>query len=73
MAESTARNDEAFSYNKTVKKGWGDWPNFLTSYGLKQTPEGFEEGRQILGTMLKAEKDAEKSTHEQSSGYMARE
>ncbi|KAK6442742.1 hypothetical protein LTR95_001025 [Oleoguttula sp. CCFEE 5521] len=46
------------AFNKAVEQGWGNWPTFLASYGLKPTPDGYEEGKQIWKTMLKSERDA---------------
>ncbi|KAK2798796.1 hypothetical protein FQN51_007472 [Onygenales sp. PD_10] len=42
------QEDNSPSDYKTVKDGWGDRGTFLKSYGLKMTPDGFEEGKQIL-------------------------
>jgi hypothetical protein len=43
--------------NKTVKSGWGNRLDFQASYGLKPTQEDFEEGKEILKAMEKAEKE----------------
>nr|OQO29343.1 hypothetical protein B0A51_06923 [Rachicladosporium sp. CCFEE 5018] len=72
MADQDLNKDEAFSHNKAVKEGWGDWPNFLASYGLKPTPDGYKEGKQIVKIMLEAGKNANKSQRIQYSGVMER-
>lgn len=45
---------------KTVKDGWDTRTNFNASYGLKNIPEGFDEGKAILQAMEKADKEAKK-------------
>ncbi|KAK8191386.1 hypothetical protein HDK77DRAFT_487042 [Phyllosticta capitalensis] len=40
--------DEKPSQNRFIKDGWGSYHNFLLSYGLKPTPDGYEEGKLIL-------------------------
>ncbi|KAF2175442.1 kinase-like protein [Zopfia rhizophila CBS 207.26] len=39
------------SKGSIIRKGWGDRVNFQASYGLKITPEGYEEGDAILEAM----------------------
>ena len=43
--------------NKIVRSGWGSRPNFQRSYGLKV--EDYQEGKEILKAMEKADKESE--------------
>ncbi|KAK2784718.1 hypothetical protein FQN53_008274 [Emmonsiellopsis sp. PD_33] len=47
--------DNSPSNSKMAKDGWGDRGTFLKSYGLKMTPEGFEEGKRILDAFREAD------------------
>jgi len=51
--------------NKAIKRGWGNCSNFLASSELKETQEGYEEGRETLKSMFKYEKPGEKSKYEE--------
>lgn len=49
-----------------VKDGWGNQNNFNASYGLKPTPDGYEEGNRIAQAMLQADRDNAYSTGKKS-------
>ena len=41
--------------DKAIYESWGGKINFMLSYGLKPTPEGFEDAREILNAFKKAD------------------
>ncbi|KAI9802543.1 MAG: hypothetical protein M1833_001615 [Piccolia ochrophora] len=49
-------NSERPSRNSVVKQGWGSFPKFLLSYGLKpEKTEDWEEDNRILDALIEAE------------------
>ena len=45
------------SQNQYAKQGWDSMNNFLSSYGLQPTPDGYEQGRMILKRMIDCDRD----------------
>ena len=45
-----------------TKEGWGDQHNFMHSYGLKPTPDGYEEANRIADAFMEADR-ANSSAH----------
>lgn len=41
-----------------IKDGWGNRPNFQASYGLPMSPEGIEQGNQILDAFREADRQS---------------
>eukprot|EP01084_Bolivina_argentea_P158608 276256_1 len=44
------------SANQYAKRGWGSMMNFLLSYGLKPTPDGFKNAHSILQQFIEMER-----------------
>lgn len=50
-------------------KPWGGMVGFMTSYGLKPTPEGFEEAQEIIAHMMRRiEGRLDEASRQQHSG-----
>jgi hypothetical protein len=47
-SSSSANDNAPISDYKFIKDGWGDKHNFMASYGIKPTPDGYEEARVLL-------------------------
>jgi hypothetical protein len=44
---------------QTIKEGWGNWPNFMASYGLKTwDQDDVDEGNAILEHMMEEDRRA---------------
>jgi hypothetical protein len=53
--------------DKAIYESWGTLHDFMHSYGLKPTPDGYEEARQILDAFKKA--DYEEAKRNSSNNY----
>jgi hypothetical protein len=66
---SADSEDEGWKFipDKVVYESWGTLHDFMRSYGLKPTPEGFEEAREILNAFKKA--DYEEAKRNSTNNY----
>lgn len=52
------------SQNQYAKEGWGSMNNFLLSYGLRPTPDGYQQGREILKQFIDGDRYQFMKKHE---------
>ena len=59
------------SQNQYARNGWGSMNNFLLSYGLRPTPDGYEQGRMILAQFIDGDRQEFIQNHQKCKQNIA--